>query len=156
TEGSAALDLDDMPFLFRGAPQARLKGHADAGLRRTDGRMQVDIELPRLVGSLPQTSARQVVDPPDNPAITVPHLERDGPAHHVESRWRLSFHLGREVSLRRADVDVSLTGSPVIDLGEEAIASGRVDLVPGGRIPVLGKVFTVDDGTVLFDTGDPS
>jgi autotransporter translocation and assembly factor TamB len=156
TGGSATLDANDMPFLFRGAPQARITGRAEAKLRREDGRMQVDIALPRIVAALPQASARQVQDLGENQDITVAQFEREGPENHVALPWRLTFELGREVTLRRADVDLSLTGSPSLDLGDEVVASGTIELVPGGRIPVLGKVFTVDGGTVSFDTGDPA
>src|SRR5580765_3493289 len=34
--------------------------------------------------------------------------------------------------------------------------SGSIELVPGGRIPVLGKLFSVEAGTILFDTPDSS
>ncbi|HVW24890.1 MAG TPA: translocation/assembly module TamB domain-containing protein [Polyangiaceae bacterium] len=156
THGTAELDTDNMPILFRGAPQGRITGRADARLTRQPGRMQVDVELPKLTVLLPQSSTRDVQQLGDNPDVTIVQLEQTGPPEPVAMPWRLALHLGNAVNLRRADVDLRLTGSPVLDLGEEAVASGTIDLVAGGRIPVLGKVFSVDDGKVVFDTGDPS
>jgi autotransporter translocation and assembly factor TamB len=33
--------------------------------------------------------------------------------------------------------------------------SGSIELVPGGRLPVMGQVFVIDRGVVAFDTGVP-
>jgi translocation and assembly module TamB len=156
TRGTAELDTDDMPILFRGAPQGRITGRANARLSRQQERMQVDIDLPKVTMQLPQSSTREVQQLGDNPNVTILQLEKEGPPEPITLPWRLALHIGSSVSLRRADVDLRLTGAPVIDLGEEAVASGSIDLVPGGRIPVLGKVFSVEDGNVVFDTGDPS
>jgi autotransporter translocation and assembly factor TamB len=154
--GSALLNASDMPILFRGAPQGRITGRAEAKLLRQSDRMQVDVEIPSLLTRLPQASAREVHGLERNPDVSVAQFERVGPAEPVSLPWRLSLHLGDSVSIRRADVDLRLTGAPVLDIGDEADMSGSIDLVPGGRIPVLGKVFSVEAGKVVFDTGDPS
>ncbi|HEX4338058.1 MAG TPA: translocation/assembly module TamB domain-containing protein [Polyangiaceae bacterium] len=156
THGTAELDADDMPILFKGAPQGRITGRAEAKLTREPGRMQVDIELPTLTLALPQASTRQVQDLADNPDVSILQFERTGPPEPVAMTWRLALHLGNAVNLRRADVELRLTGTPILDLGETAVASGSIDLVSGGRIPVLGKVFSVEDGKVVFDTDDPA
>ena len=41
-------------------------------------------------------------------------------------------------------------------IAEELQMSGAIELIPGGRIDVLGRGFNVEAGTVLFDTGDAS
>jgi autotransporter translocation and assembly factor TamB len=156
THGTAELLADDMPILFRGAPQGRITGRADARLTRESNRMQVDIDLPTLTLALPQASARQVQDLGDNPDVSIVQFEKSGPPEPIAMPWRLALHLGSAVNLRRADVDLRLTGAPVLDLGDTAVASGSIDLVSGGRIPVLGKVFSVEDGKVVFDTDDPA
>jgi autotransporter translocation and assembly factor TamB len=154
--GSALLNATDMPILFRGAPQGRITGRAEAKLTRQSDHMQVDVAIPNLVAQLPQASAREVQDLQQNPDISVAQFEHVGPAEPVSMPWRLSLGLGDSVSLRRADVDLRLTGAPELELGDEAKMSGSIDLVAGGRIPVLGKVFSVEAGKVVFDTGDPS
>jgi autotransporter translocation and assembly factor TamB len=42
-----------------------------------------------------------------------------------------------------------------VSLGHLTQVRGSVDLVPGGRVPVLGQVFVIERGNVTFDTGTP-
>ena len=154
--GHAAVQTDDMPLLFRGAPQGRATGHAEATLTREGDVMVVDIDVPKLVTALPQASTRKVIDLADHPDISIVQLENDENAAGAVTPWRLTVHLGREVSLRRSDVELAVSGSPVIELGDETDVTGSLDLAPGGRVPVLGKVFIVDHGSVIFDTGEPA
>jgi autotransporter translocation and assembly factor TamB len=154
--GSGTLRAADMPILFRGAPQGRITGRAEARLERQKDRMLVDLDIPALATLLPQASARAVIDIAENPDITVLQQVETGPKVSPGLPWRLAVHLGDEVTLRRRDVNLTVKGSPVIDLGEETEVTGSVDITPGGRVPVLGKGFVIDHGRVIFDTGEPA
>lgn len=152
--GTVSLNAEDVPLLFRGAPQGRARGTVQARLTREPELMLVDLEIPRLTVKLPQSSARNVIDLSENPDITIIQLAGKEGTSGESLPWRLAFHLGRDVSIRRSDIDLNVTGRPVLDLGGEPMMSGAVDLVPGGRVPVLGKVFNIDHGRVIFDTGE--
>lgn len=152
--GTVSLQASDVPMLFRGAPQGRANGIVEARLTREPDFMLVDLDIPKLTVRLPQSSSRNVVDLSDHPDVTILQLAKEEVPTGETLPWRIAFHLGREVSIRRNDVDLGVRGAPVLDIREEALMTGTVDLVPGGRIPVLGKVFTIDHGRVIFDTGD--
>jgi hypothetical protein len=152
--GSGSLRADALPILVRGAPQGRATGRAVATLSREGETFVVNIELPSLVMQLPQTSGRKVIELGDNPDVSIVQLEK-AVSEAAVAPWRLNVQLGKDVSLRRSDVELGVTGSPVIELGEETLVSGALDLAPGGRIPVLGRQFLIDHGRVVFDTGEP-
>jgi translocation and assembly module TamB len=154
--GKGSLEADDMPILFRGAPQGRITGHAEALLTREPDRMVVAVDVPALTLVLPQSSARNVIDLGEDEDVEVVQLERDEGEAGPVLPWQLALKLGRDVSLRRSDIDLGVSGEPVIELGSEAAVTGKVELTPGGRVPVLGKVFIIDHGSAVFDTGDPS
>ena len=116
--------------------------------------MLVDVQIPNLVAQLPQASTRQVIALGDNKDVSVVQLDANRIPPGEITPWRLSLHLGSNVSLKRSDVELFVSGSPVIDLDDTAQMSGTIDVAPGGRVPVLGKVFIVEHGRVIFDTGD--
>ncbi len=153
--GTVNLDAKDLPILFRGAPQGRITGKASAKLTRQSDRMLVDIDVPALVANLPQTSTRQVIALGDNPDVSIVQFETPATSENDVMPWRLTINLGNNVSIRRSDVELGISGTPVIELGNKLAMSGSIDLGSGGRVPVLGKVFIVDHGEVFFDTPDP-
>jgi len=65
------------------------------------------------------------------------------------------FDLGRRVRVARADMNVPLTGEPVIELGNETAFSGYILLTPGGRLTLFGKPFVIERGKIVFE-GDAS
>ncbi len=152
--GTAALALNDVPVLLKGAPQGRVAGQATAKLERQKDHMAVAVQIPKLTVKLPQASARKVIDLTDHPDVEI----AEAVAASVDSTrafpWRLAIDLGNDVKVQRSDVDVSVRGTPVVELGSDTTITGSIDLVPGGRLPIVGKVFAIDHGTVVFDTGD--
>lgn len=155
--GEAAFTVSEVPLLLEGVSQATATGTGTARLRREQDQMEVTVEIPKMLAKLPRSSGRAVISLDDNRAIEVVQPlgepeEEGGPA----LPWRFVIDLGRDVRIRRNDLDVPITGQPVVDIGEETEVSGFVELEPGGRIQALGKVFVVESGRVRFDTDDPS
>lgn len=156
TGGTATLRATDLPLLLHGAPQGRATGAVFARMKREPDRMRVDVDIPSMNLKLPQSSARNVIDVSDNPDVVILQFEETEESSGASLPWRFVLHLGSEVNIRRSDVDLGVTGAPTLDLDGETRMSGTVNLVPGGRIPVIGKVFSVDHGRVIFDTGENS
>lgn len=155
--GTAELQANDMPLLLQGAPQGRATGHATATLRSEPDAMVVDVNVPRLVVELPPASTRAVINTRAHPEVVVLQFEKPVTAQETYRLWRLVVDLGKNVRLRRNDIDLPVTGTPTIELGgPETQITGTVFLTPGGRLPLLGKVFTIERGRVEFETGDAS
>jgi autotransporter translocation and assembly factor TamB len=153
--GGGALYANDTPLFFRGAQQGRVTGEVALRLKREAKRMVLNVDVPTLKLKLPESSSRKVLDVPDHPEIAV--LQDAAPPEENESALPMSIlvHLGKNVSLLRSDIELKVGGSPAIHLGKETKMSGSIELVPGGRLPVLGQVFVIDRGLVTFDTGVP-
>jgi translocation and assembly module TamB len=158
--GNASLSAKDLPLPVAGVPLATGTGVAQFTLEREPSRMRVDVEIPELVAELPRTATRSVLPVTDNPAIRVaqplrPVSRARGGA--VEP-WDLVFDLGSRVRIKRTDLafEIPVTGRPRLSLGDRTTLDGYVDLEPGGRLPIVGKVFRVDSGRVWLDPEDPT
>jgi hypothetical protein len=154
-EGS--IDASELPLSFEGIPQATATTRQSIGfaVQRTAKEMQARIDVPYLVVSLPQSSARDLIALEENRSITIqqPIAEpRRGSGDSLP--WRFSFNLGQNVKVTRADLDLPLTGKAELLLAERVTVGGDLDLVPGGRVEVSGKTFVIESGEVHFDTGD--
>jgi autotransporter translocation and assembly factor TamB len=155
--GTGELRADDMPILLQGAPQGRATGHATAKLEGTKEAMLVDVQVPDLTVTLPASSTRAVIDLRAHPDLIVLQDSRKTGLTDTPRLWRLTLHLGSNVRIRRSDVDLGVFGDPMVEFGgPETRMTGTVDLRPGGRVPLLGKVFVIDQGHVEFGTGDPA
>lgn len=180
-EGSATLFLDGLrvasgtarlaadprapvPFLVQGVPLASIDTGNDPAtrfvevtLKREPALMKVEVSVPRLRARLPKSQSRDVVSVADNPDIHViqPLSERTAPRSDDALPWKLSFSLG-DVRVTRSDVEVPVSGRPVLVLDKTATMGGYVTLEPGGRVPALGHVFIIENGAVYFDTGEAS
>jgi translocation and assembly module TamB len=155
--GDAAFNIRDVPLLIEGVSQATATGTATAKLERLGDEMQVTVRIPQLEAKLPRSAGRNVIALDDNRAIDVRQPlaepeEEGGPA----MPWRFVIDLGRRVRIVRNDLEIPISGQPVIRIGEDTEVSGYVELEPGGRVQALGKVFVIESGRVRFDTDDAS
>lgn len=159
SRGSAVLILDDVPLPIEGVSQGRGTGQVRAVLERRPDRYDVDLDIPKLTVRLPKASSRDVIDLEQNPDVLVLQHQKDDKEEvggEPATPWRMALELGKNVRIRRSDVDIGVTGEPVFLFGEEMTASGSIELSAGGRVPVFGKVFIIQDGsTIYFDTGQP-
>ncbi len=157
--GEFEIDENKVPFSAGGKHMADLTGKANAQLELAGDVMKLNVEVPKMLAELPQTSQRAVIELEDNPNVTI--VQPLGPPREEESEsgpttpWVIGVELGDEVRVRSRLMDIQLRGEPEIHLGGETRMSGYVELVPGGNIDVLGRTFFIDQGRVQFDTGDP-
>ena len=159
TSAQAGLRLEEVPLALQGVSQASATGEATLTLQRTASAVEVNVNLDTLHATLPRSSRRNVIDVDDHPAIEVLQpLTKPSrvTAKEGELPMVLTFELGKDVRVLRGDLDVPLSGRPVLTLGPEKQMSGWVELKPGGRVQLLGKAFEIENGVVQFDTGDPT
>ena len=157
--GELEIDESKVPFSAGGKHLADLTGNASANLELSGQEMKLDVRVPRLIAELPETSERAIIETEDNPDITI--LQPLGPQREDTSSegpstpWVIGVSLGNDVHVKSRQMDIQLRGEPEIRLGDDTSMSGYIELVPGGRVEVLGRVFFIDQGRVQFDTGDP-
>lgn len=159
SRAEGVIDATELPLLLEGVSQATATTRQGIGfqLARTPTRMEAKFDVPYLNVALPQSSARGVISLAENRSIEIlqPLGEPKGPSGDGLP-WLLSFQFGRNVQLTRSDLDLPLSGSAQVLLGEETEVTGDLELTAGGRIQVSGKTFVIDSGEVHFDTGDAS
>ncbi|MCB9577992.1 MAG: translocation/assembly module TamB domain-containing protein [Polyangiaceae bacterium] len=156
--GNGWLRLVDVPLLVQGVPQASARGLATLELEREKDRMVVTATVPSLEARLPRASARSVIELGDNPAIDVEQPLREPTEEHAGAimPWHFVVNLGKDVKITRNDMNILLTGQPVVDLADKVKVTGYVELEAGGRMQALGKTFVIESGRVMFDTGEPA
>jgi autotransporter translocation and assembly factor TamB len=153
----ASFRAEEVPLLIQGVSQATASGNAFANLVRREDEMEVTVRIPNLTAKLPRSSGRAVIELDENKAIAVVQpLGEPREEGGTSMPWRFIIDLGRNVRVRRNDLDVPITGQPVIEIGDETAVKGYIELEPGGRIQALGKVFVIESGRVRFETDDAS
>lgn len=151
------VSTSQLPLLVEGVPLANATTRQPIGVQieRTKDRMVAAIDVPNAILTLPQSSTRDVIGLDDNPAIEVMQpLGQPAPESSGGVPWLFSIHLGDQVKLTRSDLDLPISGTTHILLGDKTEVTGIVQLSPGGRLQVAGKTFVIDLGEVYFDTGD--
>jgi hypothetical protein len=172
---SASIDVDigrqdKIPVTAEGVPMGEAWGkvHVDASMSADRGTLEAKLDAPQIEMDLPDTSghALQSLDLP--PHIIVGRHERDN--RFVELALRkpqaarspdaLRLHieakLGDDVVLKRdANLDLKLTGTPVIDIGETTSVNGTIHLTRG-TMDVFGKRFEVQPNSTVSYVGDTS
>lgn len=156
----------DFPLLSSGVKLAQLTGRASGTLearKRTGApnersEMDLTVNVPELTVELPETSDRQLIELSDNPTIHILQpLVKPEEAEKTEEKptiWNVQVALGNAVRLKSRMLNLILTGKPRLRYDDELAVDGSIELVPGGRLQVLGRVFVIDHGTVVFDTQD--
>ena len=153
--GRAAIYSRNMPLFLHGAPQGHVTADATLRLSRQPEQMLLEVDVPTLNLKLPEISSHKLIDVADNPEIVI--LQREAPSTSTGTAfpWKIPIRLGNAVSIQRSDIEVKISGAPVVDLGAQAQLTGSITLVPGGRIPVLGQVFSISQGLITFDADAP-
>ncbi len=153
------VNMNDVPIQIQGVTQANATGLAFFEIVPTEDEMRVDVRLPNLKAELPPSSGRNVLSLDNNRAIDVvqplsePRKRKQQQGDAKPKVWRLRFRqLG--VKVVRSDLDVPISGDAVISLDDETTVTGTIRLKPGGRAQYFGKTFVIENGEILFDTGD--
>lgn len=158
TGGRANVNVKEVPFLIAGVSKATLTGSSSLTLERRSDHMHVEVVVPELTADLPRSSGHDVIVVDAHPDIEIvqPIAEPSERRSGESEVWDLAFQLGRKVRVKRADMEVRLRGNPVVRLADKVDITGDVELTPGGRAQLLGKIFTVESGEAHFDTGEPT
>jgi hypothetical protein len=156
TGGRANVNVKQVPLMIAGVSKATLTGTSSLTLERRSDRMRVAVLVPELTAELPRSSGHDALSVDAHPDIEIvqPIAEPTELRRGESDVWELAFELGRKVRVKRADMEVRLRGRPVVTLAEKVDITGDVELLPGGRAQLLGKVFTVESGEAHFDTGE--
>jgi TamB, inner membrane protein subunit of TAM complex len=138
--GTATIDQKERPLhlgLELGAKEPRL-----------------EIELPTIEITLPNTEDTQLVELTPDPAVTVVDAKTaPKPAHDAgSSSLGLSLRLGAGVRLKRSGLLVPVSGS--LSRGADGRLDGTLVVSEGGVVPALGQVFRLKRGTVSFKQQD--
>jgi hypothetical protein len=156
--GRANVNVQSVPLLIQGTPQATLTGRAQLLFERYPDRVHVLVNVPKLAAELPRSTGGSVLAIDSHPDIEIlqpiaePTLRTSGDG----LPWVLEFQLGQDVTVRRADMNVPIAGAATVALGKDVEVAGDIDMEPGGRVQFLGKTFVIEQGEVHFDTGDPT
>jgi translocation and assembly module TamB len=162
---------DPLPLIVDGTPIGLLDGHFDVAVDRAATQTEIAVDVPTMRLQLPNGATHDVqslgalkgvrtgivrgasvgfvpvdLDAPDDTSTAAAGAGR--------SPVRLTVRLGKDVQVKRADLDVRLDGNPVVTVGDRVVAAGQIRLVQGS-LDVKGKKFTIDHGTVTF-VDDPS
>jgi len=172
---SATADIDiprsdRMPLTIEGVPLGEASGrvHAEATMNEPRNTLDVDVKVPRLQMDLPSSSGRSLQSLAPAPHVFIGMYRPLGrfvilPQHAPEkprAPGALAIHavvdLGQEVRIKRdANLDVYLTGQPVLDVTEKSRVTGTIHLVRG-NVDVFGKRFTIEPSSTVAFTGDAS
>lgn len=154
--GEANLSLDDVPLSLKGVSRGIARGQVRARLERQPDHLLLEVKLPDLHVRLPPSSTRSLIELDPNPEWHVLQSTTEEETRSPDAlRWRVQLELGKDVRIQRGDLDVPLTGHPVIEYQHEVRPSGTIEALPGGRITLFGQSFNVDRGLVQLVPDEP-
>lgn len=164
--GSANVFLRDVPITLQGLNLGKATGALSAQLEH---RPEWDIPGPyfgkpymMVNGTLgnwqlraSSSASRSLIDTSPNPEVTVVQGKKTAERRDVLP-FRIVLDLGRDTQFSLADLDLPLSGETRIDYTDQAVISGTLNLKRGGRVPILGHVFEVQNGAVRLNPAQPS
>lgn len=154
-----------MPLLIQGEHLADVAGRVkvDASFRDRGEELRVDVDIPRLVVTLPDRlpDGVQKLDDIDRARVgTVRNgrfvpLPLDAPDPAAEAtpsafRTRVDIHV-RDATIEMGDMlRTQLTGNPTLVLEDgETVMAGAIT-IRGGRVDIKGRLFEIERGTITF------
>ncbi len=155
---TGAATLRDFPLVIEGVSRATATGGVNMQLESLPDRMSMVITVPYLNAVLPRRAGRSVLglSRPKSIAVEQPLSAPTPPREADAAPWHIRLELGDRVRLSRSDLNIPFSGTPEIIVSDEVSMSGSLELEPGGRVELLGKVFLLETGAVDFDNEQPS
>ena len=161
-----------IPVVFDGVQMGMLDGHFDISAALTPKRdaLDVTVNVPALDVDLPASGAHdvQALGDLENVATGLMRGEAGfvdvpldatvdtGAGATPRMPIKITVNLGKDVEVSRGpDLDVRLTGQPVVTIAGEVQVTGQIQ-ISRGTIDVNGKPFEIENGTVTFTGDDPS
>lgn len=158
--GSVSFNVTSLPLVVDGITRATADATvAVLSIKRDADRVVVDVPFERLVVRLPDDTSRELIELRDNPNIILlqPIEQPRGDRDTATLPWQFAIHLGSDaVVTRGAQLDIPITGDPIVVLASEIGVTGSIILPPRrGAVQLLGRTFQIEGGAVVFDTADP-
>lgn len=158
--GSASLNVDALPLVMDGVTRANADVRVSKlSISRNPDRILVDVPFDLLTIRLPDESSRELIDLKENDSITLlqpiaqPKLGRDDSA----LPWQFAVHLGERAVVKRGEqLDVPIAGDPNVVLASGVGVTGSIMLPRRGAVQMLGRLFQIEGGAIVFDTPDPA
>jgi autotransporter translocation and assembly factor TamB len=146
-----------IPLSLSGIPYGMGWGRVQTNVQLEDRVVRVRVALPTFQVMLAERDPARVETLDPNPAVTV--LQPLGPPPRAsvpgeERSYVVEIDLGDQVSLRRGDMRLEVTGNPIVYVSEETRVEGNIR-VTGGYFSVSGRRFVIDRGIIQF-AGNPS
>lgn len=156
--GSAKLNVTRLPLVVDGVTRANANAEADLILVRRPEKMLVDVVFANLDATLPEEESRELTDLNDNPNVTIiqPLEQPKGGRNEDDLPWHFVIHLGSAAKIGRgAAMDIKIAGDPNVVLAQDLGVTGTIFLKRNGALVLYRKLFTIETGSVIFDTPDP-
>jgi translocation and assembly module TamB len=160
---------EKIPVTFEGVALGDAFGRTEARVAIDPRGVELTVAVPQLTFELPEsTGQKSVQDLAANPDIgLVDRSHRPGAPSAPRGRRDVTVKVGLGVSLdemlgakaaapsglvvvRRAGLDVRLSGATVIEMGDVFSMTGTIETV-SGRVLAMGKPFEVQRGLVRFE-----
>ncbi len=156
--GTGSMSFQKFPLVVDGVSRAEATGGANVQVEKQRNEMNVTVSIPDLNAVLPRNQGRSVITLDHDSSIELlqPLEAPSTPRGPDALPWRIRVELGNRVRATRDEIDVPFRGTPEIWVSDELAVRGELELVPGGHVELLGKVFVVESGVIRFDGADPS
>lgn len=167
TTGNAQLLLRSVPLTLQGRSLGTASGRLTAQLeRREEGwdepgpyasgpYLLVNAVLDNWRLKAAASASRPLIDLEPKPGIIVLQQEPSA-ADDDLLPYRFIVELGRDVQVSVAEMELPVGGQLNVDYSGETTLNGTLELERGGRLPLLGRVFQVVDGSVRLNPRNPS
>jgi hypothetical protein len=156
--GQARVSLKALPLVMDGVTRATADANFLVDLQRRPEKMFAAITFQDLHAKLLKQSTRELIELKEHPNVTVvqPLSEPKNRRDDEDVPWHFVIHLGENAKVERSGMlDVRLTGDPNVVLAQSLGVTGSIFLRRGGAVQMLGKVFVIEGGGVIFDSADP-
>jgi hypothetical protein len=154
--GEANLSLNEVPLSLKGVPRGIARGHVKARLARVDDYLSLEVKVPDLRVRLPASSTRTLIALDSNPDVHVLQAAEEPKDEPRDALlWKIQFDLGKNLRVQRGDLDLPLTGRPLLEYQHEVRPSGTIEALSGGRITLFNQSFNVDRGRIELVPDEP-
>lgn len=156
--GQARVTLSNLPLVLDGITRANADANFSVDLQRRPEKMFAQITFDNLRAKLLKQSTRELVELKEHPNVVVlqPLVEPKAVRDEADVPWHFVIHLGDRSKLERTGMlDLTLTGDPNVVLAQSLGVTGTIHLRRGGAVQMLGKIFVIEGGGVIFDSADP-
>lgn len=165
--GNAQLLLRAVPLTLQGRSLGTASGRLTAQLERRERGwdqpgphasgpyLLVNAVLDNWRLKAAAAASRPLIDLESKPGIIV--LQQEPRAADEDLLpYRFIVELGRDVQVSVAEMELPIGGQLNIAYAGETTLNGTINLERGGRLPLLGRVFQVVDGSLRLNPRNPS